>query len=261
MALTAWGLGLGALPWVLWHLAAATTVALSAMAITSRSLLRQVIARGVVWSFFLGALLIRGLGDEWSVLRGAVVALSLAGLLLAAPGMHTGGARAQFDPIAYRRPFLAGAIAAACVGFTNAFGAVWQLVAVARGHATGVPAEVWGPALLAVACIASAVGVVRMRAWGVLLAAAAALGSIACALPVWRHVSLVGLGFACLPGLLLTAPVVASRFARTAPPRPPVRVRVATEPDRERDEAPADDVTLDEGDAAAAYRVAASSFE
>jgi hypothetical protein len=106
-----------------------------------------------------------------------------------------------------------------------ACGALWQAIAVVDGRASGVPGEVWGPALLAMAYLATAVGVVRMRAWGVLLGAAAALTSIACAIPVLHEVNALRLAFVCIPGALLAAPVVASRLAKKG--RSGVRVEPA----------------------------------
>lgn len=103
------------------------------------------------------------------------------------------------------------AAAAVGLGVSSALGALWSLAAVAAGHASGAPGHVWGPALLAVPCFASAVGVLRMRAWGVLLGAATAVGAIACALPVLPYVSVLGLAYVCIPGALLAAPIVASR--------------------------------------------------
>ncbi len=202
--------------WTVWNLMAAGAVAVAAVGIVRRSLLAQVFARGVaVWVVALA--LPPWSGSSWLGLRLLTAALSLAALRLAAPNLHTDAARAEFAPVAYRRVFLAGATAAVALGVSSAFGALWQAAWMLEGHASGAPGEVWGPAMLAVPCLMSAFGVVRMRAWGVLLGAATAVGSLLCALPVLHQVSIVGLAYACLPGVLLAAPIAASRLAKRAP--------------------------------------------
>jgi hypothetical protein len=199
--------------WTAWNLLAATALAVASLGIGSRSLVTQVFARGVaLWVILLA--LPPWSGSSWLTLRLLTAVLSMVALRLAAPGLHTPAARAEFAPVAYRRVFLAGATAAVALGVSSAFGALWQAVAVLQGHTGGVSGAVWGPALLVIPCLASAVGVLRMRAWGVLLGAATAMGSLLCALPVLREVSLFGLAYVCLPGALLIAPVVASWFGR-----------------------------------------------
>jgi hypothetical protein len=192
--------------------------------VTRRGLLPQVFAHGVAWWFMLGAAMFPSTETKWVVARVLVVTLSMASLGLAWPALGSTSARAELAPRAYRGLFLSGAIAAAAVGVASAIAAGWQAVQVLGGHASGIAGEVWGPTMLAIAYIASAVGVVRMRAWGVLAGIAAAAGSLVCAMPIWRDVPALGLLTACAPGALLAIPLVAARLGigdRT-------RTRVAT---------------------------------
>jgi hypothetical protein len=224
--------------WTSWQFAVAATLAVASVGIARRSVLPQVLARGVVAWIAVYAVVSPWEGPTMGALRLFIAALAVAALLPAAPGLGTPSARAEFAPTAYRSVFLLGAIAAVTVGISSAFNAAWESVAALVGHSSGAGA-VWGPALLAVTCLASAVGVVRMRAWGVLLGAGTAVSAVACALPVFHQASLLGLAYVCAPGVLLAAPLVASRLANDRDPRlrvasPEVaRLRVAAEDSKE----------------------------
>jgi hypothetical protein len=215
----------GALPWTLWNLAVAGMLAAASAGIARRAMLPQVFARGVVALAVVWAALM-GSSWGWAGIELVIAGLSIAALRLAQPGLTSDAARAEFAPVAYRRVFLMGAMAAVVVGVNSAFTAVWDAVALISGHPQ-TPfgwSEVWGPGLLAVAYLTSVVGVVRMRAWGVLLGVGTAVGSILCALPVRHEASLLGLAYVCVPGAILAAPLVAARLRKEAP----VRVRIAS---------------------------------
>ncbi len=98
----------------------------------------------------------------------------------------------------------------------------------------GVEALFFGPTLgsvgalaLAASLLASAVGVVRMRSWGVLLGVLTSMVTLGAAALAGDLGLSLGLVLAALPGLLLAAPIVASRVRPVGPeasPSPPVRL-------------------------------------
>jgi hypothetical protein len=203
-------LKLVALPWTLWCLAGSGALFAAAIGIGYYRLVPQVLARGIAW-WMVFVNLPLSFPTRRDPLGIIVMALALLALYVTAPLLHRGAARAEFEPIAYRKTFLAGAVAAAAVGVTSAFGAAWQAIMVAVGWQSSIPGEVWGPALLVVPFFAASVAVLRMRAWGVLVGVAASAASIVCALPILRHLDLTSVTFTALPGLLLGAPVALSR--------------------------------------------------
>jgi hypothetical protein len=73
--------------------------------------------------------------------------------------------------------------------------------------------------MLAAVMLATPLGVVRMRAWGVLLGLVTAVAMIGETL-AHRNITAWGYALAAVPGLLLTAPLLVSRL-RTQPPGPP----------------------------------------
>jgi hypothetical protein len=157
---------------------------------------------------------------------------SAAALLLARPALHTDAARAEFNPVAYRRWFLAGAVASATAGIVTAFAGVGGLL---FAHAPAALATL----ALAAALLASAVGVVRMRSWGVLLGVLTSLVSLGAGVLSNDVGVFVGLALAALPGLLLAAPIAASRLRPVAPgPSPSPAVRLGRVPALEEPEPP-----------------------
>ena len=129
-----------------------------------RSVLAQVLARGAALTVFgpcvaaTVALATRGRLPDAGVL-GLTATMAVA-LALSRPFLHTDAARAEFAPVAYRRWFLAGAVtsvAMSLAAFVQALAAtLWT--STAHGLAVGV---------LGVMLLASGIGVVKMRAWGV----------------------------------------------------------------------------------------------
>ncbi len=212
--------------WTAWNLLAASMLAAASVGIVRRGVLPQIFARGVAWWVITLALPPWSGSMGWLSLRLVTALLAIAALHLSAPNLETDSARAEFGPIAYRKVFLAGAAAAVAIGLSSGLGALWEAARVLEGRSSGEPGEVWGPALLAISYVASAIGVVRMRAWGVLLGVGTAIGSVACALTVLPQVSWSGLACVCVPGALLGAPLVAVRLAKRATPR----LRVAEVP-------------------------------
>jgi hypothetical protein len=211
-------------------------VALASAGLLRRSVLSQVLSRAMAWVILLPM----GVGAAESLTMGHLPPLeslffggaSAAALLLARPALHTDAARAEFNPVGYRRWFLAGAVASALAGIVTAFAGAGGLL---FAHA---PAALLTLALAA-ALLASAVGVVRMRSWGVLLGVLTSmvtLGAAALAGDVYLSFSLA---LAALPGLLLAAPIVASRVRPVDPSASPSpAARLARTPALEEPEPP-----------------------
>jgi hypothetical protein len=211
----------------------AALAGIAALALLRRNLLSQVFARGVGWLILLpsAATVIESLLEgRWPHGGELWFAASAAGaLLLAKPELDTPEARREFDPVAYRRVFLAGAVA-------SVTGSIVAASYAAGTWMFGVRASAFGLAALAASLVASAVGVVRMRGWGVLLGAVTALGALVAALTARDEFTAAALALAALPGMLLVAPLVA---ARVRPPEPATApARVPARADVEWDEAP-----------------------
>jgi len=217
-------------------LGVAGMVALASAGLLRRSVLSQVLSRAVAWVVLLpigvGAVESLTMGHappfEALFLGGA----SAAALLLARPALHTDAARAEFHPVAYRRLFLAGAVGSAMTGIVTAMAGAGGLL---FAHAPSAMLTL----ALAASLLASAVGVVRMRSWGVLLGVLTSivtLGAAALAGDLYLSLSLV---LAALPGLLLGVPIVASHLRPvTAGASPSPAVRLARAPALEETEPP-----------------------
>jgi hypothetical protein len=223
-------------------------LAAASFGLSRRSVLVHVLSRAVAWSVFAPTALATAgilLGDHR--FDGQLASLALASgaaLLLARPALTTSQARAEFAPVAYRRWFLASAVAAALTA---------EIVALAALDALQWHHPVRGLAFcaLSVASLASAVGVVRMRAWGVLLGGVTALAALGSALIVGGGGGL-GLAMAAAPGVMFGMPVLASRLRGDTGSAPrgvvPMRVeepriRVAIADEQDLDEARAESRT------------------
>jgi hypothetical protein len=173
-----------------------------------RTVLAQVMARGFSWLLFLPAA--SGVLEE--LLRGripdvrptAFMATVGASLLLARPNLFSAEARREFAPVGYRRLFLAGAIASVTAGLATGAAFVGSLLG--RGHE-----ELWLGALSGV-MLATALGVVRMRAWGVLLGIVTSSAMMVGALLHLNDFTGTGYVLGALPGLLLAAPLLLARL-------------------------------------------------
>ena len=187
----------------------AGAVGAGAIGLGLRSVRAQVLARGVAWTVLAPSLLgiVESFGrghlpDATSAFFGAT---SAAALLLARPLLHTPEARAAFSPVGYRRLFLAGAVAAATAGTATLLFALEALL--------------WGPSRPALALaslgamlLTSAIGVARMRAWGVLLALVSSVAAVVGAIVSGNEVVGMGLALAAIPGALLASPLLAARL-------------------------------------------------
>ena len=135
----------------------------------------------------------------------AEMALALAALVVTRPLLSSQRAREEFAPVALRPWFLASAIGA------MASGVVLARLAAAFAHFPMLARDAIGLAVLAVPLVVAGVGVIRMRAWGVVLGALVALMSIP--ITVWMRDSLLTLPvlLACAPAALMPALVLAAR--------------------------------------------------
>jgi hypothetical protein len=199
-------------------LLAAGVIGVAAVGLARRSVLTQVLSRGIGW-LVLSPMLV-GLAESlWhgrlpDAYTTFLATASGAALLLARPALHTEGARAEFSPVAYRRLFLAGAVASA---MTAAAAALFSFGQLAWGESlrSGLALAVFSAALLA-----SLVGVVRMRAWGVLLGIASSVGVMVAAILARSEEVGIGLALMAIPGLLLASPLVVARLRPPPLPAP-----------------------------------------
>ena len=196
-------------------LAYAVVVGAAAVGLSRRSVLAQVFARGIGWGVLIPMVLAtaeslwsRHLPDARSAF---FLTTSAAALLLARPALHTAEARAEFSPVGYRRVFLAGSVAAVTVGSTVGLFAAEAL----RWGETRIA---FALSALAASLLASAAGVVRMRAWGVLLAMVTSAAALAVGLLSGSEVVAFGLALGALPGVLLASPLVGARLRHALRP-------------------------------------------
>lgn len=195
-------------------LAVGALVGVAAVGLARRSVLAQVLSRGVAWVVLTPMLV--GLADALGHghlpdAHTVFFATTSAGaLLLARPGLHTGAAKAEFSPVAYRRVFLAGAVASAMTATVVAMFAAEQLLWQEHGHGVALAA-------FAAALVGSSVGVIRMRAWGVLLGMVTSVAALGAAFFAGNELTAVGLALAAIPGALLASPLIAARLRKPAP--------------------------------------------
>jgi hypothetical protein len=208
-------------------LAVAGAIGAAGFGIARKPIALQILSRATAWCAFLPAaivaaaqLLFHEAPDRLVML---LAATSGAALLLARPMLHSPEAKAAFEPVRFRRTFLAGATAATSAGFTcTAIG--FEML---RYHAVGSGLAVGA---LATSLLASAFGILRMRGWSVLLGAATSLVTLIVA-ALMRDSSSLALACAAVPGLILTLPVVASRLGtKESPSRVRVESAVSEEP-------------------------------
>ena len=221
-SLAASAAGLGSLAFDGGHLSSpavlvvAAVVGAAAVGLGRRSVIEQVLSRGIAW-FVLTPMLL-GLTESlvhWHLPDGHVLffaSTSAAALLLARPALHTEAARAEFSPVGYRRIFLAGAVASTMTASALAFFGLprlWELTLEPMGSAVALLAS-------AAALFASAMGVLRMRAWGVLLGALTSVVALGAALFSGSSPLAVLLVLVAIPGLVLAFPLLAARLRPAA---------------------------------------------
>jgi hypothetical protein len=192
-----------------WFAAFVGVLALAAFGLSRKSVIAQVLSRGVAWlvcaPFGIGFLVELALGHTFDAQSLGLAATSGAALALSLPMLRTESAQSEFAPKAYRRLFLAASTASATVGlFALAIGtlASWD-----HEFGWGMPVFAFGAAL-----VASAIGVLRMRAWGVFLGALTSIVALIAAATAGPEKLLFAAG--AVPGLLLALPILLARRSK-----------------------------------------------
>jgi hypothetical protein len=184
----------------------------ASVGLTRRSVVAQVLSRGAAWVVFAPTAMF----VLFQLLRGShrvdvehlIAASSAVSLLLAHPMLRTEEARRSFDPKVFRGWFLAGSTASVSLAYV----AGGMAIALAAGHESF--GAVLGFGALATSLLASAIAVVRMRGWGILLGAFTAACLAVSALFVRREgeLALSLLLFAVPTFLLHLAPIALARL-------------------------------------------------
>lgn len=221
----------GVIAWEL--LVAAGVVGVAAVATGARRLLPNMFARGAAWAVAVPAALtmaFMGADGHVNALLSAIAGTSALSLALSRRSLSTPEARSDFAPVVSRDWLLASASASLACGAIAGFLTLEQL---RFGH-LGV-----GPVLFTLAFVASAVGVLRMRGWGLLLGGATAIASLTLAAIANGSASLL-FALTAVPGLMMLAPIVRAKLGASAPTHDAsVSTRVADDVVRETVDAPA----------------------
>jgi hypothetical protein len=195
--------------WIEWGLLSyGGLVGAAGVGLARRALPLQVLARATAWTVLVPSVLVGAVSmmqghTEWTA--AALAAGSGGALLLARPMLHTKEARAEFAPSSFRRWLFAGATASASAGIITGLFALDGM----RWH-TGTAIPLLG---LSLSLLASAVGVVRMRAWGVLLGALTSVLTLIAAAFMHDGAGLA-LALATIPGFMLILPVLIAQRER-----------------------------------------------
>ncbi len=223
--------------WIEWSLlASAGVVAAAGVGLARRSMAAQVLARGTAWTVLAptGLITLFSLFTSHTDFTAAAFAVGSGGaLLLARPMLDTPEARAEFAPSSFRKWLFAGATASVSAGLISGLFALdglrWQ------------PASAIALLTLSLSLLASAIGVVKMRAWGILLGALMSILTLVSA-AFMHDAAGLALALASVPGLMLVLPVLLAQRARAKEGArsftrvsseigvsAPARIRVATE--------------------------------
>lgn len=195
--------------WIEWGLLALSGgVAAAGLGLSRRSLPIQVLARATAWTVLVPSVLVTLFSvasghAEWIAV--ALTAGSGGALLLARPMLTTAEARADFAPSSFRRWLLASATASAMSGIVAGLIGLGEL----RWH----PAAAIPVVGLALAQLAAAVGVVRMRAWGILLGGLTSVLGLIAAL-FMHDAAGFALALATIPGFMMMLPVLIAKRQR-----------------------------------------------
>ncbi|MDB4946197.1 MAG: hypothetical protein JWP97_5731 [Labilithrix sp.] len=205
------------LRWVEWSvLAGAGVLAASALGLSRKSVTAQVFSRGAAWVVFvpsaIGAFVTMVADTPEPALFGLAAGTGAA-LVLARPMLHTAEAHAGFAASRFRRWLLAGATASVATGLvTGLVGLDFVHRALAWSHSW---AGAVGFSALTLGLFASALGVLRLRTWGILLGGLTSLATLAAAAAVGGPAGMA-LSLAAIPGLLFfVLPVLLARQERS----------------------------------------------
>ena len=209
-----------------WPLVAfASLVGVAGLGLSMKSLVLQIFSRATAWIVLaptLAITVVMALKGTWPDPTAAGFMLgSGAALLLARPMLHSDEAKEAFAPVAFRKTLLAASTASSAAGIITGIAA---LETFTHHH----PLAGIGLSALALSLLASAVGVVRMRAWGILLGGATSFLALLTALAMHDEAGFA-IGLASLPGLLLTLVVVLARLGPSRTTQPVVATRVAAD--------------------------------
>lgn len=209
--------------------------------LTAKNLSLQILSRGmaaIVAAPIGVAGVLMAIGGHVEPITLTVAGFTAAALALSRPALNTKEARAEFNPLRFRRTLLAGSTATAATAYATG-GIVLELLAH-RGLFNGLTMSFGA---LTLALLGSAVGVVRMRAWGVLLGT---LTSVLLLLSALAYRGEVGVGLAMLSAPMLAfhlLPILWARYgsedaivkariaARQTSASEPARFRVASDSD------------------------------
>jgi hypothetical protein len=200
-------------------------LAVAAAGLTRKSLVVQVLSRGAAWVVLAPSLLyvlfqLLGRGSFRFDLEHLLAVSSAAALLLAQPMLKTAEARKSFDPKVFRGWFLAGSTASVSVAYLAG-----GIALEAIDHRAG--STIVGFGALAGALLASAIGVIRMRGWGILLGALTSAALVVSSFAIRGDSELsFGLLLFAVPTLLLhLAPILLARLG-LGKPAAPATVRI-----------------------------------
>lgn len=149
------------------NLAFAGLLVAGGFGITAKNLSVQILSRGMaaVVAIPIGiAAVVMALNGHIEPISLAVAGFTAAALAFARPMLSTKEALAAFNPLRFRRTLLAGSTATAATAYAT--GGITLELLVHRGLFNGMTMSFGA---LTLALLATAIGVVRMRAWGVLL--------------------------------------------------------------------------------------------
>lgn len=182
------------------------------------------LARAAVWAMFLptayASLLLASMGHGPPLRLVVQMALAIAALVVTRPLLSTERARAEFAPLALRPWFLASAIG------SMASGIMLARAAEAFAHFHVLARDAIGLAVLAIPFFIAGVGVLRMRSWGIILGALAALASIPIVAWIRDPIFAAPVLLTSIPAALMGALVA---IARLRQPAPIVQHRVAAD--------------------------------
>ena len=243
-------LGLHDLHWIEWSLvASAGVVGVAGVGIARKSMVAQIFSRAVGWTVFAPAALVAVVstlvGHHPELTAVALAGSSGAALALARPMLHTPEAKAEFAPSRFRSWLMAGATAStAAAGITGLIGLDF-LYRASHGSTHYSFAAAAAFLTLSASLAASALGVIRMRSWGILLGAFTSLVTLASA-AFMHDAAGLALSLVAIPGLLFfLLPILVAKRDRARSEQSsyaqarialhdesaelPVRVRIATD--------------------------------
>jgi len=213
LLVTAGSVGAAAVASQLPLLGLAAVLGVAAIGLSRKSVGAQVFSRAVAWAFLTPAAAAVGVtaaaGISVPIVAVVMAVSAAAALALSRPMLETPEVQAQFAPVAYRRWLLGGCTAAAASGLAL-LGAGGLTIASGSAPTGAILAAALGTSLLA-----SVVGILRMRGWGLLLAGATSLATLVGAAVAGDVGGAILLSLA-IPGFLLFLPVVLAGRARAA---------------------------------------------